>query len=91
MIDEEYFNRWVASAYPPTRALSGSESFWIKAAWLEATRRADRRAREECAEICKRKAESILEANLPRYQVEWILSAVNSFVDAIRATIAEDK
>lgn len=49
----EEFNEWLASAYPPTRPLNGAEAFWIKAAWLEATRRADRNARLECAEICR--------------------------------------
>ena len=50
-MDEKEFNEWMASAYPPTRPLSGAETFWIKAAWFESARRADKRNEARIAEL----------------------------------------
>lgn len=47
----EEFNEWLASAYPPTRPLNGAEAFWIKAAWLEATRRAEEKSAIRIGEL----------------------------------------
>lgn len=91
MIDEETIRRnfkvWAATQHYCLRFLtehdeydySNTQSAWE--AWLEATRLADRRAREECAEICGK---------------VWVqkdnvaVDAVRSCQEAIRATIKEE-
>ena len=77
-MDKE-FNEWVARSIPASRPMTQGDMVYLKAAWLEATRRADKRAREECAEICDALDER-------HYNV-----IPDECAKAIRATIAEDK
>lgn len=85
-MDDKEFNAWLAVHYPLTRALSGAEAYWIKSAWDEATRRADKRAREECCEIVR--AEMI--ANECKLESdEAYNTALTHAEQAIRATIKE--
>lgn len=58
----------------------------LYAAWLESARRADKRAREECMEICS----ELRRDNYAGENEDWIAGA-DDCAKAIRATIKEDK
>lgn len=72
-MDEE-FEKWATE-----QGFFRGEAAWAlaKLTWLEATRRADRKAREECAEICKQR--TLACGNV-----------AEKCSEAIRATIKED-
>lgn len=75
-MDEE-FHDW---AMNKNLVLGSTAYYTAKQAWIEATRRADRKARLECAAICGR---------VWVQQAEGI-AAARSCQEAIRATIPEE-
>lgn len=97
-MDDNEFESWLAVHYPLTSSLSGAEVYWIKSAWFESAKRADRKAREECAEICKSTKEyglsreeinrNLLRGN-PDGKTDGFQKAVDKCYSSIRATIKE--
>ena len=85
-MDDKEFNAWVARAIPPFRAMTQGEMFWIKAAWNESARRADKRAREECCEIVR--AERIANECACESDDAYNIALTHA-EQAIRATIPE--
>lgn len=52
-MDNKEFNEWVARSIPPSLPMTQGDMVYLRAALIEATRRADKRAREECCEIVR--------------------------------------
>lgn len=83
-MDEDGFEAWFQSAFQPHQH-NAHDRIVARMAWLESARRADRKAREECARLCS----ELRRDNYAGETEDWIAGA-DDCAEEIRATIKEE-